>query len=213
MSEVRVLDRDEEEKLLQAVAPGHENDWTQSNWKERRNLVSVLLMLDAGLRVGELVQLTYRDCYFATKPVCVLTVRAEVAKRKEQRDVPLSDRTTNALERFCPGHILLPDWPMTQKMISRTLQGAALTTRGIEKMIKNAGQAALGFTVHPHMLRHTFATKLMRITDIRTVQKLLGHKHVSSTQIYTHPNSEDLRTAIHKMNKGGACTREEPGGK
>ncbi|GAH69734.1 unnamed protein product, partial [marine sediment metagenome] len=49
---------------------------------------------------------------------------------------------------------------------------------------------------HPHMLRHTFASKLMRVTSMRTVQELLGHSSITSTQIYTHPNEDDKKKAI-----------------
>jgi integrase/recombinase XerC len=49
------------------------------------------------------------------------------------------------------------------------------------------------------MLRHTFATNLMRTTNARVVQQLLGHKNLSSTQIYTHPNQQDLKKAIDSL--------------
>ncbi|MCK5616999.1 tyrosine-type recombinase/integrase, partial [Candidatus Pacearchaeota archaeon] len=95
------------------------------------------------------------------------------------------------------------DWPNTQKVVSRSLQGEPLTTRAIEKMTKWRGIESLNEPVNPHMLRHTFATKLMRVTDMATVQNLLGHKNLNSTQRYTHPNTEDTSAAIEKMNKPG----------
>jgi len=211
MSEIRVLNLEEEAMLLKYLADNIEGPTFLSSWKKRRNLTAVLMMLDAGLRVGELVQLRYRDCYFAMEPVKVLKVRPEIAKRRVERVIPLSERLIEALARFTPQHLLVESFPLTQKLISRTREGQGVTTRGIEKMLKNIGRAALNMKLNPHLLRHTFATKLMRITDLRTVQLLLGHKHVSSTQIYTHPNSEDLRTAIQKMNNGGACTPEQQG--
>lgn len=51
------------------------------------------------------------------------------------------------------------------------------------------------------MLRHTFATRLMQKTNIRVVQQLLGHKSLSSTQVYTHPNADDLQKAIENLNE------------
>ncbi|GAH96402.1 unnamed protein product, partial [marine sediment metagenome] len=55
--------------------------------------------------------------------------------------------------------------------------------------------------IHPHILRHTFATRLMSKTSMRVVQELLGHKNLSSTQIYTHPNNADLQEAIDSLNE------------
>lgn len=212
MSNIKVLNKKEEENLLEFLRRYTTPHVFRSEWKNNRNELAVLLMLDAGLRVGEVVRIRYTDCYFNGVPVKVMKVRAEIAKRKEGREVPVSERLASSLKRFCPDQLLFPDWPLSQVMISRSRQGPGLTTRGIEKMLLNAGRKSNGIDINPHMLRHTFATKLMRITDIRTVQQLLGHKHVSSTQIYTHPNYGDMRTAIQKMNNGGACTPEEQGG-
>ena len=174
---------------------------TRSEWKELRNLVACLLMLDAGLRVGEMVQVRYTDVYFSGQPVRAILVRAEIAKGKIQRTVPVSERLSGALSMYRPEPMLLEDWPHTQKLISRSLQGDPLTTRAVEKMTKWRGIESLNEPVNPHMLRHTFATKLMRVAGMRTVQELLGHKNLNSTQRYTHPNSDDMLAAIDKMNK------------
>ncbi|GAH73030.1 unnamed protein product [marine sediment metagenome] len=61
---------------------------------------------------------------------------------------------------------------------------------------------SLGRPVHPHILRHTFASRLMRTTNARIVQELLGHQHLSTTQIYTHPNQDDLKKAIEQLGQG-----------
>lgn len=175
-------------------------DLSPRNWKKARNVLAILFMLDAGLRVGEVINVTYSDSFFQNEPVQTLILRPAFTKRHREREIPLTDRLRFALKRFCPGRLMIENFPLTQKLISRTPQGPPLTTRAIEKMTENAGMNSLHFPVHPHMLRHTWATRLLKLTDIRTVQILLGHAHLSSTQIYTHPNSDDMKTAIGKLN-------------
>lgn len=170
------------------------------DWKKARNVLAILFMLDAGLRVGEVIGVSYHDAYYNNAPVNTLILKPAIAKRHKEREIPLTHRLQFALQRFCPGRLLIENFPLTQKLISRTPQGPPLTTRAIEKITENSGMRSLGFPIHPHMLRHTWATRLLKLTDIRTVQILLGHAHLSSTQIYTHPNSDDMKTAIGKLN-------------
>ncbi len=161
-----------------------------------RNFTIAILMLDAGLRVGEVVQLRGSDLYFNTDPVTSLIVRAEIAKNKTERIIPVSIRLTAALvvmfrrldyqrANYLPGCTSNSSEPFFP-----------ITTRQVERIIKNAALNCLGRPIHPHILRHTFASRLMRTTNARVVQELLGHKNLTSTQIYTHPNHDDLKKAI-----------------
>ena len=214
MNNIRVLTTGEEyeflkkvlpmyDAMLQAKAPNPTLGLDRTGWKHMRNMVAVLLMLDAGLRVGEVVKMRYTDMYFNEQPVRNVTIRSAVAKGGEERTVPVSERLSNALIYYRPDPELIAQWPNTQKIISRSKEGPGITTRAVEKMTKWAGIRAFGEPVNPHMLRHTFATKLMKITDMRTVQALLGHKNLNSTQVYTHPSSDDMSLAIEKLNKQG----------
>ena len=156
-------------------------------------------MLETGIRVGELIKLRYEDVYWNDLPVKSLFIREEIAKNHNGREVPVSTRLSQTLynyreklkpyieNRFNPYLFFLydPDGHIGARQIERIIKAAALDT--------------FGRPCNPHMLRHTFATKLMRVADIRTVQTLLGHKHISSTQVYTHPSREDLSTAIERM--------------
>lgn len=186
-------------------------------WKAIRNVLAAVLMMDAGLRVGEVVGLWVTDVYFQNKPVTTLTIRAAIAKGRRIRHIPVTQRLKAALIRFNPEPYLLPDLPDIQRLICDKPQGHGLTTRTLERIITGAGIDALGRPVNPHMLRHTYATKLLRVTDIRTVQELLGHKNLSSTQIYTHVNDEDKRRAVYNMEDkfgsfgNGTGSRDLPG--
>lgn len=168
----------------------------------RDNLI-LLLMLDAGLRDGELVQLKISDLIILEEPVTSLRVRAEISKSKRDRLVPLTERTSEAI-RKC--HQLLWSGPETCPVNfvfpSRSSAGH-LTTVQIENIVKSAAAKSIQRDIHPHILRHTYATRLMRTTNARVVQELLGHKRLSSTQIYTHPNEDDKRKAVDSIQKGG----------
>lgn len=171
-----------------------------SLFKPLRNVLAYILMLDAGLRVGELVKLRFTDLYFNIAPVHTLAIRPEIAKRRSGREIPVSLRLHKALDRFYWQPYLIRDFPLTQHLITNRREGHAISTRSVERFITQAAEKSIGRPVNPHMLRHTFATKLQRVADIRTVQELLGHKNLSSTQIYTHPDLNDKRSAIDGLN-------------
>ncbi len=172
---------------------------TRGNLHADRNLVICLLLLDAGLRVGELVHLRVADVWFEMAPVNVLELRPETTKTNTGRQVPVSQRARTALIKYkeSPWHWIFkrPDL----NLFRNASELKTITTRQVERIIGSAGKASLGIRVHPHMLRHTFATRLMQKSNIRVVQALLGHSSLQSTQIYTHPNNQDLQKAIEAM--------------
>lgn len=164
-----------------------------------RNFTLALCMLEAGLRVGEVVQLIVSDLVFNAKPVTSIVVRPAIAKKGIERQIPVSSLLSEAIKNMLT-LIWSPDsasWDAPA--FYRLSNGHPLTTRQVERIIQSAAIRSIGRNVNPHVLRHTFATRLMRVTDIRTVQELLGHKHISSTQIYTHPNADDKRKAIDSI--------------
>ncbi|MBA7480452.1 Tyrosine recombinase XerC [subsurface metagenome] len=165
-----------------------------------RTYTMAVLMLDAGLRVGELVRLELRDLFFQEKPVKTLIIRALIAKRKRERSVPMSVRAQYALRDYLSESPRLHAADDTSYAFRVFLRDEHLTTRQVERAIRSAAMKAIGRPVHPHILRHTFASRLMRVTDSRTVQELLGHKNLSSTQVYTHPNEDDKKKAIERAN-------------
>ena len=168
--------------------------------KQARNRLMMLLMLDAGLRVGEVSLLT-RGCLLFADHFCeAITVTAHAAKNNRQRQIPTSQRLMETIKDMsdlvwkrdeCPSDgfaFYYADWT---KHIS---------VRQIQRVIEGLSQFAIGREINPHLLRHTFATRLMRTVNIRVVQELLGHKSITSTQIYTHPNGDDLKNAIDSLN-------------
>jgi integrase len=81
------------------------------NWKRRRNIVAFLIMLDAGLRVGEVISLSISDCYACSHPVRTLTIRGPLSRKGSDRDIPVSPRLYRALEYLTPENLLIPDRP------------------------------------------------------------------------------------------------------
>jgi len=168
--------------------------------KSIRNYTMALLMLDAGLRVGEVVALKLSDLYFGHEPVENLTIAAEIAKNKSERTVPLASRLRMALTELYKKTQASTCGPSTTYAFRIWPNNRPLTTRQVERIIRKAAIRSIGRPIHPHMLRHTFATRLMRKTNARIVMELLGHSQMSSTQIYMNPNSDDLRKAIDQVN-------------
>ncbi|MBA7615437.1 Tyrosine recombinase XerC [subsurface metagenome] len=165
-----------------------------------RNYTMALLMLDAGCRVGELVQLEQHQLWFAHCAVGALTIERNQAKNKHERTIPITTRLSDAIKK-------MHDWWWnddhehgTRYAFYATWCMRPLTVRQVQRIITSAGKLSIGRDIHPHLLRHTFGTRLMNKTSMRTVQELLGHKRISSTQIYTHPSGEDKRKAIDGLN-------------
>lgn len=193
----KTLNVAEQHQLLDALL--NKNAPRKSFRKGVRNYCMACLMLDAGLRVGEVTQLLITDLMFDLRPVTSVLIREEIAKNHKERLIPISTRLSNAISQLSESY-----WPRGSAFVSlrafyNNNPDKKLTTRQVERIIRGAGMRSLGRPVHPHMLRHTFATKLMRVTDMRTVQEMLGHGDISSTQIYTHPNEDDKKKAIENI--------------
>jgi len=164
-----------------------------------RDYLIACLMLEAGLRVGEVVKLKKSHLYFNGNPVQNLVLTSDITKNNKERTVPVSTKLKLAIEEYYKELPWIQQREHDEHVFANWLQRKPITTRQIERVIFTAGLAALNRPVNPHMLRHTFATKLMRVTDMRTVQELLGHSDITSTQIYTHPNEDDKRKAIENI--------------
>jgi len=190
---MKVLSQDESNKLLSIPI----KDLGIRNW------TIIRVFLYTGVRVAELVGLNYEDVYYQSEPKKLLLIRPEIAKGKKSREIPISEKLRNALRDYYRDRCLsgnacgIPaDWTLFTAHIHTTER---LTTRQIQRVICMVGESVGIPGLHPHTLRHTFATALLRQTDTRTVQVVLGHSSLQSTQIYTHPNTEDMALAVNKL--------------
>lgn len=159
-----------------------------------RNKLIIYLLFDSGVRVSELASIKVDDIDFGERTIKVF------GKGSKDRYVFFSSLTSNVLN----------EWMKYYKEISRSdylfvnYNGDGMTTRSIERIVKLAGQK-IGIELHPHMLRHTFATDLInKGADLRMVQELLGHENLDTTQIYTHISNSRIKEVYdysHKNNK------------
>jgi len=207
---LRTLTEIEQNKLIKELNPDFDLGLDSDNlvfehplkprkWKAWRNSTIAVIMLDAGLRVGEVVKLTPETCYFLNEPKSNLHVDSTISKSKKSRHIPVSNRLRYALHTWNRA-AQVKCWDRTNSnLFPATPLQESITTRTIERFIAKAAYASCGIMCSPHMLRHTFATRVLRVANIRTVQDLLGHQHISSTQIYTHVNDDDKRDAISRM--------------
>lgn len=164
--------------------------------QSHRDYCMILMMLDTGLRVGELVKLKQSDLYFYGSCVTQLTVRAEISKTKTERTIPVSARLIAAIQ-VLKTRVWYKDGAIRDHYAFYTaIPNCHITSRQVERIVGWLGQTYLGRRLTPHMLRHTFGTRVLRKSNIRIAQKLLGHKRITSTQIYTHPSGEECVRAI-----------------
>jgi integrase/recombinase XerC len=173
----RFLYREHTDKLLRAP------DLTKAQGWRDQAIIEVLY--GSGLRVSELVSLNLKDMDLESKLLRV------TGKGRKQRIVPLTGPAVRALKTW------LDTRPHSSEALFLNQRGGRLTDRSVRRILDRLEiSAALHQHIHPHMLRHTFATHLLDGgADLRSVQELLGHKKLSSTQIYTHLTRERLRAA------------------
>jgi len=168
-------------------------------WRRLRDLTALLLMGEAGLRVGEVAGLAWVDIRWGDEWLRAVRVRPEVAKGGRERLVPVSARLRQVLAVLWEIRGRLGCRADVMSVLTNLRGRGPLTVRQLERVVGVAGKAALGRPVTPHMLRHTFATRLLSVTDLRTVQECLGHASVRSTEIYTHVTEEGKQRAVEAL--------------
>lgn len=160
----------------------------------RRDRAAMELLYSTGMRVSELVTGNLEDFDLAAEMVRVR------GKGNKERLIPFGRPAREALCQYLPEResLILARATRGQEIERQALflngRGTRLTARSVERFVQSYGlQAGIGVPVTPHALRHSFATHLLEMgADLRTVQELLGHVSLSTTQQYTHLNIDHL---------------------
>ncbi len=154
-----------------------------------RNKAMLELMYSSGLRVSELINVKIHDIDTSN---CIIRI---MGKGSKERIVPLGDYAIRYIELYLKEH--------REKLIKRELNdylflnnhGSKMTRQGFFKILKGiAREKNIKTEFSPHTLRHSFATHLLNGgADLRSIQEMLGHSDISTTQIYTHVSKEKLK--------------------
>ncbi len=152
------------------------------------------LLYASGMRASELVALRNSNIDYRNR-----TIRINDGKGGKDREVVFNKSAEEAMERYYRGlrEELLKQVDVFPKPVAFFLnaRGNPLTVRGLEYILTSIDRKlGLNLGLHPHELRHTFATSLLEAgTDLRTIQELMGHESINTTQVYTHVSQKHMQ--------------------
>ena len=172
----KTLDTDRALQLLEGAI--------EDDFMAQRDQAILELFYSSGLRLSELTGLNLEQLDLADGLVEVL------GKGSKTRVLPVGKKAREALQAWLPLRALAnPE----DDAVFVSQRGRRLGPRAIQLRVKAAGERELGQNLHPHMLRHSFASHLLESSqDLRAVQELLGHADIKTTQIYTHLDFQHL---------------------
>jgi site-specific recombinase XerD len=152
-------------------------------WLKHRDVAILELFYSSGLRISELLNLDVKDVDFVEDIVKV------TGKGRKQRIVPIGGMAIRAIQKY------REEAAVTNGPLFRSTRGTRITQQAVDQMLKKYLKfSGIHFGVSPHKLRHSFATHLLDAgADLRSVQELLGHASLSTTQIYTHVTRERMK--------------------
>ena len=165
-----------------------------------RHQLMVLIMIDCGLRVTELITLRIGNFDFQNRLLRI----ASLKKRSDDpvyREIPLTPRVVSALSEV---YLKLKDKSSGAYLFPTNGNSGHISRQNVWKMLKRYSS----WTASPHMLRHTFASEVVKKgADIRTAQELLGHSSYKTTEIYLHVAEQEKRQAIERIDKRSALQK------
>lgn len=176
----KYLNFEEIEKLL--------NAFDNNNYLGLRNSLILELLYSTGIRVSEITNIKLKDISLSNKTIII------DGKGNKQRIVYFGSICLNLLKKYIDSsYPILNQNNSDYLLLSKT--GKKINEREIRKVVDDASSiAGIKIKISPHVLRHTFATHMLTSgADLRSVQELLGHENLSTTQVYTHLTNEKIR--------------------
>ena len=158
-----------------------------------RDQVILELLYASGIRASEFVNVKIQDIDFRTRSIRIL------GKGNKERIVPFTKSASLTMKEYlkdCRPLLLAKNKKQYNvEYFVLNDQGKKLTTRGLEYILKNVEKlTGCDYELHPHLMRHTFATHLLEGgADLRVIQELLGHESLNTTQVYTHVTEESMK--------------------
>lgn len=183
-----VLSIREIEKLLSVI--------NTSEKQGNRNIAIIETLYGSGLRVSELVNLTISNLFFKENLIKV------IGKGNKQRLVPMGDYAKKYIEIYLKkNRIMKKINPLHSDILFLNRNGKQLTRSMIFTLVKEYGkQAQIPKKISPHTLRHSFATHLLENgADLRTIQVMMGHESITTTEIYAHMDTKYLKSVMKKF--------------
>jgi integrase/recombinase XerC len=158
----------------------------------QRDQALLELLYGTGIRVSECCSICLDDIDFEIGSILI------IGKGRKERYLPIGSYALDAIHMYINDgrqKLLSHSQKKAEKILFLNYRGGNLSRSGVRKILERlVEKAAMTVRISPHVLRHTFATHLLNEgADMRTVQELLGHSHLSSTQIYTHVTKEQLK--------------------
>jgi integrase/recombinase XerC len=175
----RTLDVDQMAHLLRPAPVGDDD---RAAWLDARDLAALELFYSSGLRLAELAGLDVGDVDLDDGAVRV------TGKGNKTRSVPVGRLAREALRRWLARRAERLPTSADRGALFVNVRGTRLGVRSIQQRLKDRAEArAIDGRVHPHALRHSFASHLLEASgDLRAVQEMLGHADIATTQVYTH---------------------------
>ncbi|XPV74935.1 MAG: tyrosine recombinase XerC [Desulfovibrio sp.] len=185
----RALNVDQAISVMESALSGDPED--------RRDIALAELLYGAGLRVSEAVALDLEDVSLRSGMVRV------TGKGSKERVVPLGDAAVQRLKEYLTARSCFTPDPLDEALFLGQ-RGGRLNRRQAHRIVERLARlAGLPTHVHPHMLRHSFASHMLQGgADLRSVQELLGHERLTTTQRYTHLDMDHIMKVYDKAHPG-----------
>jgi len=188
----RVMTEEEAQTVIETPVVNKEDETKSGRLKILRDIAILEMLYATGLRASELVSLKWENIFFEDRIVRIF------GKGNKERIVPFGENAASALKKYLEEKRRLN---IDCEFIFVNLRGGKLTSRSLQRIVEKYSKELLsGKKVTPHTFRHSFATHLLsRGADLRTIQELLGHQSLSTTQKYTHIAALELKKIYDKV--------------